>query len=412
MSLMSVDDALALCLSGVEPMAGETVPLTAADRRVLAQDLAATRTQPPFDVSAMDGFAVRQSDAVVGARLKLIGQSAAGHGFRGTLGAGQAIRIFTGAPVPDGADAILLQENAKYTDTDVDVIEGGGEARHIRRAGIDFAHGQVLLPQDTVLGPRALTLAAAMGHAALPVRRRPKVALIATGDELVMPGETIGPDQIVCSNPFGIAAMLERAGAQADFIGIARDTESDLTAHLDRAREADLVITIGGASVGDHDLVGPVLRDRGAELAFWKIAMRPGKPLMFARHGAQRILGLPGNPVSSLICARVFAVPLIHALLGRPQHDARPLPGKLAAPLEANGPRRHYMRAISQAPVPVPVPAPVPTPGDETLTLMPVASQDSSLLATLNTADSLIVREPHAPAAQTGAGIVYLKLDF
>ncbi|MEM9029985.1 MAG: gephyrin-like molybdotransferase Glp [Pseudomonadota bacterium] len=400
MSLISVDEALARCMADVTALPSETVALVDSDNRVLAQPLQATRTQPPFDAAAMDGYAVRAGDAAHGATLNVIGQSAAGHAYSGVVGRGQAVRIFTGAPMPEGADAIVIQENVTRDDAQIVLTEGSGETRHIRMRGVDFFEGDALLAAGTRLGPRAVTLAAAMGHDVLPVTRRPRVAVIATGDELVLPGTPPNPDQIVCSNPFGIMAMLIRAGAETSFIGIAEDTEPALHAHLDRAADADLVITIGGASVGDHDLVAPTLRSRGVAFDFWKIAMRPGKPLMFGRKGPQRFLGLPGNPVSSLICARVFAYPLIHGLLGLAWTGNQQTRAILTDRLEANGPRRHYMRAISKR----------SENGD--LSVAPVSSQDSSLLATLNRADALIVREAHAPVAEIAEPVTVLLLDF
>ena len=231
------------------------------------------------------------------------------------------MRIFTGAPVPDGADTIVIQENTTR-DGDV-VVVGPGELDpgYIRKRGFDFTQGQTLLEPGRVLNAREIMLAASMGHGDVPVRRRPRVALLATGDELVLPGTPPGPDQIVCSNPFGIAAMVAGAGGEPAFAGIATDTRDSLDAKLDAARDADIVVTIGGASVGDHDLVGPVLRERGMTLDFWKIAMRPGKPLMFGKLAGQRVMGLPGNPVSSMICTRVFLVPLIRRLLGLADQD-------------------------------------------------------------------------------------------
>ena len=406
MALMPVADALSAILAGVNPLEEEIVALDQAFHRVLARDVAALRTQPPQAMSAMDGYAVRAGDvARLPTTLAVIGTAAAGHPFAGAIASGQAVRIFTGAPLPVGADAIVIQENtvpepAGSGPSTVSVREGRADPGHVRPTGFDFRAGEVLLDAGRRLGPRELSLAAAMGHANLPVRRRPRVAILSTGDELRLPGSRPGPGQIIASNHLGIAALAEAAGAQSRFIGIARDTRESLEEHFALADGADIIVTIGGASVGDHDLVGPVLRARGMVLSFWKINMRPGKPLMFGRLGASRVLGLPGNPVSSLVCARVYLVPLLRALLGEPAHDAHPRAARLGVALEPNGTRQHYMRATT-------------APGSDGLSVVtPVRSQDSSLLAPLAQADCLIVRAPHAPLAPLGALVPILPLDF
>jgi molybdopterin molybdotransferase len=350
----------------------------------------------------MDGYAVRAADlASLPASLRLTGEAAAGAGFTGTLGEGEAVRIFTGAPVPAGADTIVIQEDTTRSGDTVTVSAGTRpDPEHIRPRGGDFREGQALIPAGRRLTPRDIVLAAAMGHASLAVRRRPVVAILATGNELVPPGTQPGPDQILCSNTFGIAAMLRAAGAEPRLLGIARDTAESLEQHLARARGADILVTVGGASVGDHDLVGPVLKARGMALDFWKIAMRPGKPLMYGRLGDQHVLGLPGNPVSSMICSRLFAVPLVRRLLGLSADAERPLEAVAAAPLEANGPRAHYMRATSTRGV------------DGRLEVTPVPNQDSSLMAPLAAADCLIVRPIRAPALPAGSRVPVLPLDF
>jgi len=402
---LTVDEALERILDGVEPMPVERVSIEAAHRRTLAEPLAALITQPPFDASAMDGYAVRAADvARLPATLAVVGAAAAGHPFAGSVAAGEAVRIFTGAPLPAGADAVVIQENTVTEPTGggatVMVRDGVPDLGNVRRTGFDFRAGEVLLGPGRRLGPRELSLAAAMGHGSLPVRRQPRVAIISTGDELLLPGSRPGPGQIISSNHLGVAALAETAGARAQFVGIARDTRESLQEHFARADGAEVIVTIGGASVGDHDLVGPVLRARGMVLAFWKIAMRPGKPLMFGRLGAARVLGLPGNPVSSLVCARVFLVPLLRALLGEPAHDARPRQARAGVALEANGPRQHYLRATTAA------------GPDGQPVVLPVRSQDSSLLAPLAQADCLLIRPPHAPLAATGALVPILPLDF
>ena len=401
MALLSVADALALILKDAGPLGSEQVGLREAAGRVLDAPLSAQHTQPPFDASAMDGYAVRTADVGrLPVRLEVIGEAAAGHGFSGQVGPGQAARIFTGAPMPAGTDAVVIQENTARDGNVVIVQEGLPEKAHVRPRGYDFREGDRLLEPGQRLQTRQITLAAAMGHGRLPVRRRPRVAILATGDELVEPGTALGPDQIVCSNSYGIATMVEAAGASAYIIGIAKDNRKDLDAKLDAGANADILVTIGGASVGDHDLIAPALQDRGVKLDFWKIAMRPGKPLMFGRLGKQRIIGLPGNPVSSLICGRVFIVPLIIRFLGLPDDVGQGIRARLAVPLEANGSRQHYMRAILE-----------PT-GTGLPTVRPVRSQDSSLLAPLAAASGLIVRAPEAPGLVAGQEIDVLAIDF
>jgi len=401
MAPLSVPEALARILDGVSILGFEDVDLVAARGRLLARSLSARHSQPPFDASAMDGYAVRGADVqTLPARLEVVGEAAAGHPYPGALDEGQAVRIFTGAPVPDGADAIVIQENTQRDGSFVIVREGTPDPGHIRKRGSDFSDGATLLPAGVRLEPRYLALAASMGHGRLPVVRKPVIAILATGDELVEPGGSLGPGQIICSNPYGVAAMVEGAGAEARIIGIARDTAESLTKRLAAAEGADILVTIGGASVGDHDLVARVLQANGMTLDFWKIAMRPGKPLIFGRRGPQRIIGLPGNPVSSLICTRVFVVPLIQRLLGLgPEADALET-ARLLHALERNGPRQHYMRAR------------LTTAEDGTLEVSTVASQDSSLLASLASADCLIVREAHAGALPAGSSVYIMRIDF
>lgn len=401
MALLSVEDALARVLDAVEATASEPVAVERAHGRVLAQPLQALLTQPPFAASAMDGYAVRAADiAALPATLAIVGTAAAGHPFSGMVGPGEAVRIFTGAPVPEGADAVVIQENADGDGRRVVVREGGVESEGIRPMGMDFRAGETLLVAGRRLGPRVLVLAAAMGHGALPVRRRPRVAVLSTGDELVPPGTRPGPGQVVASNHLGVAALAEAAGAEVRLMGIARDTREDLAQHIGDAAGTDVLVTIGGASVGEHDLVAPVLEARGLALAFWKIAMRPGKPLMFGRLGDTRVLGLPGNPAASFVCARLFLVPLIWRLLGRPAEAClATAQARLIAAVEANGPRQHYMRAVSQ-------------PGADGLAqVTPLPFQHSSLIAPLAQADCLLVRPPHAPPAAPGSAVSILRLD-
>ena len=399
---LTVEDALARVLDGVMPLT-ETrqLELLAAHGSVLAATLIARHTQPPFNASAMDGYAVRAADvAALPATLRVIGEAAAGRGFVGTVGAGEAVRIFTGAPMPGGTDAVVIQENTRSDGKSVTVISGQPDAEHVRPLGGDFRRDEALIATGTRLSARHLTLAAAAGHAHLVVRRPPIVAILATGDELVPAGVEPARDQIVCSNPIGVAAMVGAAGGEPRLLGIARDTRESLEAKIAAARDADILVTLGGASVGDHDLVGPVLVDRGMDLAFWKIAMRPGKPMLFGRLGRQRVLGLPGNPVSSLITARLFLVPLVRALLGLEANPDKIQMARCAVPLPANGPRAHYMRATWVR------------HGDGSASVVPLPNQDSSLLTPLASAEVLIVRPAGAAPIAAGGAVMMMPIDF
>jgi molybdopterin molybdotransferase len=399
MTLLSVAEALTRVTQGLEPLEAESIPLADAAGRVLAEDLAARLTQPPFDASAMDGYAVRAGDvASLAAKLRLIGESAAGHGFGGKIGSGEAVRIFTGAPVPKGADTIVIQEDAQEADGVV-VVREAAAGKHIRRRGQDFKQGDVLLLAGRRLRSRDLMLAAAMNHAEVPVRRRPKVALLSTGDEVLPPGSKLAPDQIVASVAYGLAALIAAEGGEAMSLGIAKDDVESLVTLARSGSAAEILVTIGGASVGARDLVSSALRGEGLELDFWKIAMRPGKPLLYGRLGAQRVLGLPGNPVSALICAHVFLVPMLRRLLGL-EEPARTSPDAvLAEALEANGPREHYMRAVSD------------WTADGERRVRPLPSQDSSLMAAFALADCVIVRAANAPALSFGSRVRIIPLD-
>lgn len=391
--LLAVDDALARVLADAARLGEEDVPLAAARGRTLSRDLVAKRTQPPVDVSAMDGYAVRAADLAQGA-LTVVGESAAGHGHGAALGPREAVRIFTGAPVPAGADAILLQEDALATDGAVSAKESAAPGQHIRRAGLDFTAGAVALVAGTRLGPAELALAAAMNHAMLPVARRPRVALLASGDELVPPGAEPGPSQIIACNSFAVGAIAESAGAEVIDLGIFRDDLAELERGIGLAREAgaDILVTLGGASVGDHDLLRPALARQGMTLDFWKIAMRPGKPLISGRIGSAHILGLPGNPVASVVCALVFLAPLIRALQGDPDAGADQTETAIAgADLPANKGRRDYMRAR------------LSHDSQGRLVATPHPMQDSSLLTELAQSQALLIREPGAPPLSAGS---------
>ena len=392
MALLPVEEALRRLLDGVEPLPAEMVALHDAYDRVLAEPVMARRTQPPFDASAMDGYAVRAGDvADVPIRLKVIGSAPAGRSFEGTVGAGEAVRVFTGAPLPTGADTIVIQENVQDLGGDViEVLEVTAANRHIRRAGLDFREGDALLDKGRLLDPAALSLAASANHPHLAVVRRPLVAIIATGDELVAPGALPGPDQIISSNAYGVAAAAASVGARTLDLGIAPDRRDAIAALVRQAVNtgADVIVTLGGASVGDHDLVHDVLTGEGMELGFWKIAMRPGKPLMFGRLGSIRCIGLPGNPVASLICAQLFLKPLLARLGGRAfRQDVRQ--ARLDGALRANDNRQDYIRAAVRQ-------------TDGALVATPFCIQDSSMLRVVSDANGLIVREPHAPEATTG----------
>jgi molybdopterin molybdotransferase len=398
MALLSVAEALARVTDGLDPLEAECVPLADALGRVLAEDLAARLTQPPFDASAMDGYAVRAADmAALPARLTVIGEAAAGSGFGGNVGAGEAVRIFTGAPVPKGADTIVVQEDTVAADGAITVTEAT-LGRHIRPRGQDFAEGDVLLHRGTRLGPRELMLSAAMNHADVPVTRRPKVAILSTGDEVVAPGSALGPDQIVGSVSFGLRALVEVKGGEAIGLGIAKDTPESLMTLIGTGAGADILVTIGGASVGERDLVASALRADGLELDFWKIAMRPGKPLLYGRLGRQRVLGVPGNPVAALICGIVFLVPMLHRLLGLREGSDGLVEALLGEDLAANGLRQHYLRATSRR-----------GPGGER-EVAAFPAQDSSLMADFARADCLIVRPPMAPALKKGDRVTIIPL--
>jgi len=400
--LLPVSQALVRVLaSAQQALAAETVPLAQASGRTLACDLAALRTQPPFNASAMDGYALRAADlAALPAQLRVIGASAAGHGFGGAVGSGEAVRIFTGAPVPTGADTVIIQENTTAEADLVTILQPEHMGRNIRAAGLDFVRGDILLARGTRLGPCELALAAAMNHATLPVTRRPRIALLATGDELVQPGEALGPDQIVTSNTFAVGAYAQAAGAEVIDLGIAGDTFAAIEAGIGAARAAgaDVLVTLGGASVGDHDLVQTALTREGMELGFGKIAMRPGKPLMHGRIGDMRILGLPGNPVSAIVCGVLFLIPLIRALAGDPQAGADPTEAAvLGCDLPANDSREDYLRATLAPGVGLPV-------------ATPFGRQDSSMLRVLARSHCLVVREPHASATKAGEPCRIIRL--
>nr|WP_306266237.1 gephyrin-like molybdotransferase Glp [Pararhizobium sp. IMCC3301] len=405
MSLLPVAEARQLILDGSSTLPAEIVPLSEAHLRVNADALAAQRTQPPFSSSAMDGYAVRHADLALNKSLTVVGEAPAGHGFKSRLLPHQAVRIFTGAPLPVGADTILIQEDAERAEqaenTEIRPLEIPQPGAYVRAAGLDFTLGDVLIPARQILRSADMALLASMNHAKVCVIRKPRIAVLATGDELAMPGSTIGPDQIVASNNFGIAARISELGGYPVDLGIAKDTEADLLDGLKRAQaeHCDAIITLGGASVGTHDLVQQAFQSAGLQLAFWKIAMRPGKPLMFGTVGNMVFLGFPGNPVSSMVCAELFLAPLMKQWLGLP--TTMPFrTARLLEPLPANDQREDYLRAVLQE-----------TDNSDALPgVRPLGRQDSSMLANFARADCLIKRPPFAPQTDSGSIVEILPL--
>ncbi len=389
--MISVAEALEALFRLVAPLKVEEVPLRAAAGRVLARPVAARRDQPPFAASAMDGYALA-GDAGTGARFTVIGEAAAGHRFPGAVAPGQAVRIFTGAPLPEGTDRVAIQEDVTRNGDAINLTEAAAPGAHVRPAGADFRAGAAI-EAPCRLRPADIALLAAMNIATVPVARRPEIAILPTGDELVQPGEDPGPDQIVASNSYGLDAALRAHGALPRMLPIARDSLPSLRTALELAEGADLIVTIGGASVGDHDLVAEAAAGMGLDRAFYKVAMRPGKPLMAGRMGKAALIGLPGNPVSALVCGEVFLKPVVDRMLGLPAGPAARTRARLAAALPANGPREHYMRARR---------------GPEGVTAFD--RQDSALLTVLAAADCLLVRPPRDPAREPGEMVEILPL--
>jgi len=389
--MISVEETLERCLALAAALPSETVPIAQASGRWMSLPAVARRDQPPFAASAMDGYAV-VGDPGPGDSFAVIGEAGAGHAFAGSVGEAQAVRIFTGAPVPEGATRVVIQEDVTRDGDRITVTAGAQGGTNIRPQGQDFRAGDNLSPRR--LRPNDLALLAAMNIPTVQATRKPVVALVATGDELVMPGEDPRPDQIIASNGYALKAMIEAEGGEARLLPIARDTEAELLTVLGLAEGADLVVTIGGASVGDHDLVGRVA---GLEHSFWKLALRPGKPLMAGRLNGMPMLGLPGNPVSAIVCGHLFLLPMLRAMLGDPQPAPRPRQARLAVDLPANGSRAHYMRARL-------------TPGERLPGIAPFDRQDSALLSILGEADALLIRPVDAPPCRAGDTVPYLPL--
>ena len=398
--LLAVGDALAQILADASPLPAEDVSLDDSLGRVLTEDLKALRTQPPADVSAMDGYAVRGADvATAPVTLKLVGEVAAGHPFAGRVGAGQAARIFTGGVMPDGTDTVVIQELTKREGDMVAINKPTAKGRNVRNEGIDFTAGQVLLTKGHRLSDRDLMLAAAMNYPRLRVHRRPKVAVLGTGDELVPPGSAPKPGEIVYSNGYALRALAQSEGAVPIDLGVVGDRIEAITAAVRRARaeKADVLLTTGGASVGEHDLVQKALAAEGLALSFWRLALRPGRPMMYGRLGALQVLGVPGNPVSSYVCTFLFLVPLLRALAGRSDAVLARAQARLGRELPENDEREDYLRATL-------------ADGPEGMVATPLANQDSSLMAPLSAAQCLVIRPPHAPKAAAGSPCVILKL--
>ena len=391
--MLSVAEARGRILAALSPLGAETVPLADAAGRVLAQPVAARLTQPPAAVSAMDGYAVRAADAGLGARLRVLGSAPAGHPFAGTVEPGGAVRIFTGAPIPAGADGILLQEDAEAHDGLVTVREAVTAGRWVRPAGLDFAAGEALLAPGRRLRARDIGLAAAANHPWLAVHRRPRIGILATGDEIALPGDPLPAGGIVSSNAHALAAMVRAAGAEPVVLPIAPDDADAIAALAAGARGCDLLVTTGGASVGEHDLVQKALGPQGFALDFWKIAMRPGKPLIWGRLGEVPLLGLPGNPVSALVCGVVFLLPALAALAGLPAAATPTTRAVAGADLAANDQREDYLRSSLAEGVATPFP-----------------KQDSSMLKTLARADALLIRAPHAAPLPAGSPVEVIDL--
>ena len=401
MALISVAQALDQVLAHAAPLPAELVPLDDALGRVLAGDLAALRTQPPADVSAMDGYAARASDlATVPTQLRVIGEVAAGRPFTAAVGAREAARIFTGGVMPPGADTVVVQEITEHAGDTVTVLKPVSKGRHIRRQGLDFRRGDTLFAAGHRLSARDLALLAGMNHPRVPLHRRPKVALFATGDELVAPGEEPGPGQIVYSNGFALAALARQHGATVIDLGLVRDElEATIVAvRTARSAAADILVTTGGASVGEYDLVHKAFAAEGMDLSFWKVAMRPGRPLMHGRLGGMHVLGLPGNPVSAYVCAFLFLVPLIRRMSGRSDLNPPTESALLGSALPENDERADYLRATLRYSAEGPI-----------ATAFPV--QDSSMMVSLAKADCLIIRAPYAPAAAAGSRCTIVKFE-
>ena len=398
--MLSVAEARERIVAGLRPTGEEVVALSAAWGRVLARPVLARRTQPPADVSAMDGYALRAADGGLGAELQVIGSAPAGHPYAGRVGPGEAVQLFTGSVVPDGADSVLIQEDAERAGDRLLVREAVRPGRHIRRAGQDFVAGDAVIAAGRRLGARDVGLAAAADHPWITVHRRPRVAILATGDEIAMPGEPTAPGGIVSSNSHAVAALIRAGGGEPVLLPVAGDSAAAIAAVADQLGGIDLLVTTGGASVGDHDLIQAGLGARGFALDFWRIAMRPGKPLLHGELGGVPVLGLPGNPVSAVVCSVLFLLPALAALSGLPPSAPATAQAVLGAPVRANDHRADHLRAgLAQG-------------QDGVLVATPFDAQDSAMLRLLAEAGCLVLRAPHAPAAAAGATVQVIRLDL
>jgi molybdopterin molybdotransferase len=397
--VISVEDARGRILVRLQPLSAEIVPLAEAWDRVLAAPVVARLTQPPADVSAMDGYALRSADATTGAVLHVIGEAPAGHPFPGSVQQGQAVRLFTGSVVPEGADTVLLQEDASREGDTVRVNEAAAHGRHIRRKGQDFSAGAIVLPAGVRLTARQIGLAAAANRAWLHVHRQPRVAILATGDEISLPGDPVAAGGIVSSNSHMLAAMVRAAGGLPTVLPVAPDEPKALAQALAGGLGADLLVTTGGASVGDHDLVQAALAAHGFELDFWQVRMRPGKPMISGHAGATPVLGLPGNPVSAAVCAVLFMLPALARLQGLPETAPATETALAGAALRANDHRADHLRAT------------LSRNDAGHLVATPFERQDSGMLTVLSRADCLIVRAPNAHAASKGEPVQVIRFD-
>ena len=395
--MITVDEARTRILALMTPVGREVVPLTYAVNRVLAEPLIAQRTQPPFDASAMDGYAVREAEVSAGAQFDVVGEAAAGHPFRGAVNPGEAVRIFTGGAVPAGLDRVIIQEDVTRDGERITLGDRLDPSRYVRPAGLDFTQGEALLDAPRRLTPENIALIAASGHVMVTVYRRPRVTLLATGDELVLPGQAVPDGSIISSNNFGLAALLHTLHADAEIQPIALDDADALRSLALEGAQSDLFVTLGGASVGDHDLIRPALTGHGLDLDLYKVAMRPGKPLMAGMLGKTPMIGLPGNPVSAMVCGRLFLAPAVDVLSGLEGHPPRLQTARLERWMPPNGPREHYMRAKVSG-----------VPGN--LSCKPFDSQDSSRLALLSEANALAMRPADAPAIEAGGDIAVMLL--
>jgi molybdopterin molybdotransferase len=398
-AMLTVRDAHARVIAAFEPLPAETVSVADAAGRVLAAPPAARLTQPPSDLSAMDGYAVRAEDVPAApTTLTLVGEAAAGGSYDHALKPGEAVRIFTGGPLPMGADAIVIQEDTKAEGGKITILEAPTPGRHVRKAGLDFRAGDTPFAPGRTLTTRDVALAAAMNHPWLSVHRKPRIAILSTGDELVMPGEPVGRNQIVSSSGIAVAALVRAWGGDPTLFDIARDDAKLIQDRIAAGAQHDLLITLGGASVGDHDLVQGALKAQGFAMDFWKIAMRPGKPLMFAAKDRARVLGLPGNPVSTMVCSLLFMKPAMERMLGQPGNLPTTRPARLAVAVKANDLREDYVRAL------------VTRSADGTLTVEPHKIQDSSMLSVLAWSNALLVRPAHDLARKAGESVQVIDL--